>query len=187
MKSAILLFISISAFAFSLGMWLKLGISSWSLALLGTGIILVSIEVFLFPGTLFFGIVGFLCLCGGIYGAWNYQLFHQYLTGILLSLFSELIGVGLLFYLLRSSSSIQTRWILNDASPTDGLQETATPRSLLLGKQGISVTELRPAGKIKLDEIFYDVVSTGDFINRGEKVQIIDVSSNRLMVERVEE
>lgn len=186
MKSGILLFFSLIAFALSLGVWINLGIASWTLALLGVGILFISVEITLLPGTLFCGIIGLFFLCAGFYGAWSQQLFHRYLSEILLSISSEIVGLALFFYVLRSSQEIQNRLVLKESSPTNGLQESTTPRSLL-GKQGICVTELRPAGKIKLDEILYDVVSTGDFIPRESKVQIVDVSSNRLMVERIED
>ena len=52
----------------------------------------------------------------------------------------------------------------------------------LIGKSGVTVTDLRPAGKISVDELVLDVISAGPFIEKGKPVKIIKVSNNSLMV-----
>ena len=53
---------------------------------------------------------------------------------------------------------------------------------LQIGKSGVTVTDLRPAGKISVDELVLDVISAGPFIEKGKPVKIIKVSNNSLMV-----
>jgi len=58
----------------------------------------------------------------------------------------------------------------------------------LLGQVGESVTPLRPAGTIMIDERPHDVVATsGTMIERGTQVRIIDITANRIVVEPVED
>jgi membrane-bound serine protease (ClpP class) len=53
---------------------------------------------------------------------------------------------------------------------------------LLIGKQGRSVTVLRPAGKAQIADEFVDVVSEGPFISAGRRIEVIAVSGNRVVV-----
>jgi membrane-bound serine protease (ClpP class) len=55
---------------------------------------------------------------------------------------------------------------------------------LEVGKVGIAETPLRPAGKVEFDEEFFDVVSEGDFVAKGEEVRIVDIQGNRVVVRK---
>ena len=51
-----------------------------------------------------------------------------------------------------------------------------------IGKIGITETELRPAGIVSIDGVRMDVISTGEFIKRGEKVEVVETDGNRIVV-----
>ncbi|NLY17807.1 MAG: hypothetical protein GX045_02360 [Clostridiaceae bacterium] len=51
-----------------------------------------------------------------------------------------------------------------------------------VGKEGITVTTLRPAGIAEFDGVKLDVVSEGEFIPNGTRVKIIKVSGRRIVV-----
>ncbi len=52
----------------------------------------------------------------------------------------------------------------------------------LLGRRGVVAKELRPAGTVIIDEKPVDVVSEGEYIKKGEKVTVISVTGNRVVV-----
>ena len=52
----------------------------------------------------------------------------------------------------------------------------------LVGKQGTSMTVLRPSGKAQIGEEYVDVVSEGPFIPVGRSIEVIAVSGNRVIV-----
>jgi membrane-bound serine protease (ClpP class) len=52
----------------------------------------------------------------------------------------------------------------------------------LVGKQGVAMTVLRPAGKAQIGDHFVDVVSEGPFISAGRKIEVLSVSGNRVVV-----
>lgn len=52
----------------------------------------------------------------------------------------------------------------------------------LVGKQGTSLTVLRPAGKAKIGDDFIDVISDGPFISSGRQIEVVEVSGNRVVV-----
>jgi membrane-bound serine protease (ClpP class) len=52
----------------------------------------------------------------------------------------------------------------------------------LVGKQGKSLTVLRPAGKAQFGDEFMDVISEGPFISVGRAIEVVSVSGNRVVV-----
>ncbi len=55
----------------------------------------------------------------------------------------------------------------------------------LIGKQGTVVNDLRPAGRAEIDGQIFDVVSTGEYIEKGEEVVVSEVDGNRIVVKPV--
>jgi len=56
----------------------------------------------------------------------------------------------------------------------------------LVGREGVTVTPLRPAGMAEIDGAKVDVVALGDFIERDVRVRVVDNSGNRVVVRRIE-
>jgi membrane-bound ClpP family serine protease len=55
----------------------------------------------------------------------------------------------------------------------------------LLGAIGIAETPLRPAGKARFADDYVDVISQGDYITPGSRVQVIEIEGNRIVVKQV--
>jgi membrane-bound serine protease (ClpP class) len=58
------------------------------------------------------------------------------------------------------------------------------PRSLV-GQEGAALTVLRPAGKAKIHGRIIDVVSEGPFIPAESRLEVIEVSGNRVVVRQI--
>jgi membrane-bound serine protease (ClpP class) len=54
--------------------------------------------------------------------------------------------------------------------------------ALVLGRTGIALSPLRPAGVAQIDGERVDVVSDGTFIDAGAAIQVIRVEGNRIVV-----
>jgi membrane-bound serine protease (ClpP class) len=59
----------------------------------------------------------------------------------------------------------------------------AAPASLV-GRAGVAETALRPTGKALVDGRRLDVVSEGDFIERGSPLEVVEVAGARIVVKR---
>jgi len=55
----------------------------------------------------------------------------------------------------------------------------------LVGKQGVAIMDLRPAGKIEVGDRKLDVITNGEFIEKGAKVRIIAKEQMRTVVEEI--
>lgn len=69
------------------------------------------------------------------------------------------------------------QWLPSQSSPGGG--------SELVGRQGESLSLLRPAGKARIDGRIIDVVSNGPFIPEGRTIQVMQVNGNRIVVMEV--
>lgn len=69
-----------------------------------------------------------------------------------------------------------------DAQKSYDLRDTA-----LVGKEGVAESMLRPAGVARLDGRRVDVITRGEMIQAGERVHVLEVEGNRVVVARPEE
>ena len=54
----------------------------------------------------------------------------------------------------------------------------------LIGKKGKTFTVLRPSGKILINDEIYDATSSGEFIEKNTKVEIISNEGSNLKVKK---
>jgi membrane-bound serine protease (ClpP class) len=59
---------------------------------------------------------------------------------------------------------------------------SAVPRSDLVGKEAVALTDLRPAGTVAIDGERIDVVTEGDYVRAGTSVRIIRAEGHRHVV-----
>jgi membrane-bound serine protease (ClpP class) len=59
------------------------------------------------------------------------------------------------------------------------------PAPSLLGAIGEAATPLRPAGKARFGDDFLDVVSEGDYVSPGARIQVVEIEGNRIVVKEV--
>jgi membrane-bound serine protease (ClpP class) len=66
----------------------------------------------------------------------------------------------------------------------DGYTTVMPGLDKLTGKQGLVLSTLRPAGRAEIEGQSYDVITQGDFIEKGEKIVVVMVEGNRVIVEK---
>jgi membrane-bound serine protease (ClpP class) len=70
-------------------------------------------------------------------------------------------------------------------STLEGGSSFASDYAALNGKQGESITELRPAGVVAIEGRRVDVVTGGELVPRGTQVKVVKVEGNRIVVRAV--
>ena len=160
------------------------GVATWMEVLLFlVGLVLLVVE-FIVPGFGVFGIVGIACVLfslfmtlGGGIGALNIMA-----GGTIAATIAFLI---LLRYL--PSSKLWNRLVLKDALKTDIGYTSSDDQSQLVGREGVVLTLLRPAGTVEIAGRVYDVVSEGRFIEPETTIRVLHVNGNRIVVRAIEE
>jgi membrane-bound ClpP family serine protease len=56
----------------------------------------------------------------------------------------------------------------------------------LMGKEGVTETDLRPVGHVRLENRMVDAQSKSGFLMRGSKVVVVAVSGNRVVVKALD-
>lgn len=174
------------------GHWL-VQLAGWEeLLLIGTGFVLLVLEVFVTPGFGILGALGFVALLGGLglslvgVGAtWEVILLA---TGrVVLSLLLAL-AAALAMLRVLPRLSFGRRLILETEIGADaGYASAPESDRRWQGKRGTAASPLRPAGLAHIDGERVDVVSDGEFIDAGAPLEVIRVDGNRIVVRRPRE
>jgi len=54
-----------------------------------------------------------------------------------------------------------------------------------IGDEGITLSTLRPIGKAEFNSKTYEVKTSGNYVDRGEKVKITQIESHQIVVEPI--
>lgn len=147
------------------------------IALLSVGYILLLLEIFVPGGVL--GILGGLVVVWGCYLAFGLGT----LWGLASLGLSILVTIIMVVSFLRSRAA--RRLVLADEEPkTWKAQNLRLPD--LVGKEGRTLSPLRPAGLAEFGDDRVDVVADSEFLDAGVAVRVIEVEGNRVVVEAVE-
>lgn len=143
------------------------------------GVILMAIEMVV-PGFGVFGISGLILLCLSV--ILTAQTFWQAL--ILIAIIACVLGVLFAVLVLLASTGNMPKGLVLRASARRELGYSSAPERLYqyLGKSGTALSPLRPAGSIDCDGTRLDVVTRGEFIDKGASVVVIEVVGNRVVV-----
>lgn len=142
------------------------------------GFILVGIEMIL-PGFSLPGVTGIICLVAGVFALADSVMEAAVITIAVLAL----LGILMVIVLgLLSGGKLKTPIILEEEQRRTEGYLSSSDLNYLLGKQGVAVTDLRPSGIGKFDDICFDVMSEGVYISRGASVEIIKVEGSKLVV-----
>ncbi len=147
-------------------------------ALLVLGYVLLLMELFL-PG----GILGILGFASVVYGCWlAFGLGPAWGSGAVLM--SVVMTVGLVVMIVRSRSA---RKLVLDSRPSRQWKAPRVGLEELVGRDGVTLSPLRPAGIAEIDGQRLDVVTDSEFLDRGVRVQVSEVEGTRVVVEPVGE
>lgn len=172
------------------GHWL-VRLAGWEeLLLLGIGLLLLALEVFVIPGFGIAGFLGLLALMGGLglsligSGA-TWPVVMQAVGRTALSLVvAILVALVALRYLARSPFG-QQFVLKEELAAGEGYASAPETDRRWLGRRGTVVSPLRPSGIAQLEGQRVDVVSEGEFIDAGEAVEVSRVEGNRVVVRKV--
>lgn len=164
------------------------GMSPWVMALLIVGTICLVIEIFT-AGFGFFGIAGGILdtaaiILRAIKGDGNPGAQVALMLLFIVLICGVAFGVMLL---LTKLGVIKNSPLVSKGTAVDKIRSAGTcDYSGLLGKTGVTTTELRPAGRVEIDGKTYDAVTEGNYMSRGEIVKVLSVEGVKISVGTIE-
>lgn len=159
------------------------GMASWfALLLFLAGIILCFIEI-LTPGFGIFALGGIGCIVGSIFLTTpDLATAIKYLAIVLLIM---VVCAPILLKLFSKSRFFERLLVKERLTTEDGYIAGRKEQADYIGKFGIAATTLRPAGTVELEDgTRIDVVTRGEFIEKGEPVQVVHKDGTWLVVEK---
>jgi membrane-bound serine protease (ClpP class) len=190
------LFASITALILYLVPYYLNGLAEyWEIIALFVGILLLLAEIFIIPGFGVAGIAGItLTVVSLVLIMLNNDFFNFEFVpmgDIVTATFVALGGVsgGLLLLFLGGDKLMNTkafqRMALSDTQDsTQGFSVNASSQTMM-GKKGIAQTVLRPSGKVMIEDQILDAFTRGEFIDKGEEVEIIGTEGVTLRVRKI--
>ena len=142
-----------------------------------TGIILLILELFVFPGITISGVGGVLMVGSAIYIA--YSTFG--ITTGNITLFSALFISAVLLALAFRAKTWNRFMLKTEVSST---VESMT-RPIHPGDKGITITRLNPVGKIRINEIDIEGRCPDQFIDPETEVEVVKVFKTYIIVKPV--
>ena len=172
------------------GHWL-VQLAGWEELLLGgIGLVLLAVEIFVIPGFGIVGALGIAAMLGGLalsmVGAGDTAaVILDVVWRVVLSLLAALAASLVLLRFLPRLPFARRMILQTDlgSGPAHGSAPETDRR--WLGKQGRAWSVLRPAGIAEIDGERVDVVAEGTQIEPGERIEVMRVDGNRIVVRRV--
>jgi len=158
----------------------------WAVLLLLVGFCLVVLEIFVPSG----GILAMLTVCA-VLGAVGLAFYQSPMVGLAV-LAAAVVGFPIVVILALKwlpETSMGRKVLLTPPSSEEVRPEISQREALeaLVGRIGRAKTPMLPSGFVQIDNRTYDAVGEGMAIDPGQRVRVIEVRGNRLIVERVSE
>jgi membrane-bound serine protease (ClpP class) len=138
----------------------------------------VYVELFL-PGGVF-GVLGVIAFAASIF----FGFYYYHAAGIWIAVLELFLATALILYALRTFRTSYAGKLLilkRNLNKEEGYSGTDSLEKFV-GKEGVCLTHLRPAGVAVVDSTRLDVVSDGTFIEKGKKIRVVEVEGNRVVV-----
>ncbi len=169
----------------------------WEIILFVAGVILIFLEIFVIPGFGIAGILGILAVVLGLSFAlvdntglsFDFKglgMLDEALVLVILSMLvaffislwlTSRIGLGKGLFRHLALESVQEKEAGYVAVPV-------TDKSMI-GKTGLAATDLRPSGKVRIDDVLYDAVAEFGYVEKGKNIKVTRLENAQLYVEEV--
>lgn len=169
--------------------------ANWEIIAFFVGIALIAVEIFVLPGFGVAGISGIVVTVGSLFlimlnnNAFDFEFVPQ--SEILYALAAAMGGTlgGLILLLAGGSMLPDARFfkriaLTHTQNRMDGYVSLQYTESLV-GRKGTAETVLRPSGKVLIDGKLYDASTRGDYIQKGQAVEVVSEEGSSLKVKIV--
>lgn len=169
---------------------------NWEIIAFILGVVLLLLEIFVIPGFGVAGVSGIVLIVGALVFAGidhvSFEFPGDFIQAAVRSLFLVISSSIVAFFIsmwLGSKLLGSRRWAFAlhaEQRPEDGYVGVDMDIRREVGKNGVAVTDLRPAGKVEVEGDIYDAVSLwGDYIVKGTSVCVKKYQSGQIYVEKI--
>lgn len=168
---------------------------NWEIITFFIGILLLALEIFVIPGFGIAGVSGIVLTISSLVliminnDAFDFEFVRM--NDILYALTAAMGGMmaGIVLLFVGSSRLVSTKFFKRVAltetqARSEGFVST-TIKVSMIGKKGTAHTVLRPSGKVLIEGILYDAYTRGEYIERGQSIEVVSEETSSLKVKEV--
>ena len=163
---------------------------NWEILIFIAGVVLVAVEMFVIPGFGAAGISGIILIIAGLtlslLGNVDFNFEGVSTSDYGRSMLTVLLGVGMAFFaVLWISSRIGSRGIFRRVALSADLSDAISVPLVnnLIGREGRTLTVLRPSGKVLIEGEIYDAISEIGFIEKDVWIKVVRTENAQVYVE----
>jgi membrane-bound serine protease (ClpP class) len=198
--------VAVVCFVIIIGSRYLTGLANWlEIILFIVGVLLLLVEIFVLPGFAIAGVLGVILILAAMFGMliknkpneipWpetqpDWLVFKNGVLGLSIG-FIGFIFLAMLLARYLPKIPVAKRLVLKP--PQGGAMQTSlevkekpmvsfVPMAVQAGQKGITVSQLRPAGKANFGGQKFDVVSRGELIEADTEIIVVLVEGNRIVV-----
>ncbi len=168
---------------------------SWEILIVIIGVGLIIVEIFVLPGFGVAGIAGVILLIFGLFASlvgnvgFNFPRMEDMRTELWTITITLLLTIAFVASTLRyvMKTPLFGRLVLTKATDRASGYTSYDDRSELLGQEGVALTSLRLSGTVRIGDHRVDVISDGDYIDKGDRIRVVAVHSGQVYVTRLKE
>lgn len=169
---------------------------NWEIIVFVIGLLLVALEVFVIPGFGIAGISGILFIVVGLTLAMIDNVGFDFtwvsttkivvaLTTVLVSVSTSVVGGIFFLPAIIKRSPIKGIVLEDEQDVSRGFVSSTSEYAELVGKTGVCYTDLRPSGKVEIDQELYDAASAEGFVEKGTPVEVIKYQGAQLFIRKI--
>lgn len=171
--------------------------ANWEILLFIAGLLLLGVEIFVIPGFGVAGISGIVLMVTGLTLSmienvgfdFSFSGLDKVVQSLLIVMISSILAiVGSLYFGGKFiTSPMFSRLILKSEQTTQsGYSSVDLKEKSLIGKMGVTLSMMRPIGKIEIDGEQYSATAETGFIEKDEKVLVTRFEAAQLFVRKVD-
>ncbi|MCR5584862.1 MAG: serine protease [Lachnospiraceae bacterium] len=142
------------------------------------GVILIGIEFYM-PGFGFPGIAGIICAAAGVFLTGR-NVGERIMVGVItIVVIAVMLVISIIVF---NSKKVKSPIKLDTDLSGKDLFIDGKDMEYLIGQKGEAITDLRPSGKGEFNGVKLDILSSGEFIVRGSRLEITEIKNNKVMV-----
>jgi membrane-bound serine protease (ClpP class) len=156
------------------------------------GLLLLGLEIFIFPGYFIPGALGLILVFISMFMAGispkipfdlEWPSVQEQANSVAVSFIITVLGFGFIYYWMMKDPKRVPLVLTKELTKESGYT-APEDYSPLLNKTGVSVTDLHPSGKAKIEGETIEVVTNGDFIESGQEIEVVEVEGIRVVVQK---
>jgi len=171
----------------------------WEILMFFVGFILIALEVFVIPGFGIAGISGIIIIMSSLVlslvrniNGFDFSFVPKHEMGVAFLTVAIVMISGVISFFFGgekmmkfafSNSNIGNKTTLakEDNFVVSGINKYKT----LIGKEGVVVSDLRPSGKVSIDNEWFNAISDGEYISKNQKIIVSGLDGTILKVNSI--